>query len=240
MENVEVKNKYNEKINKNKKYEEGRWFSNDIQKFNYETTKDAVTRFLDGFSKIDCVELGPGHGTWTEFILKQDEKARIDFVDISSEMLKILKERFGDKQGLRFFESDFLKYKSDKKYSVFFSSRAIEYINDREGMAAMISELMDEGGLGFVITKTPHYLRIKILGKKISDFHKGQLTPQELKRLLGDKGLQIEYIHPVTFSWPFWKSVKMNQLLFKIFGGKEINCVSQFFSESYAVKFSKK
>ena len=242
MQTEQVKNKYNKDIeNKyNGDYERERWFKNDIQKAGYEMTLNAIKKHAFANAYASCFELGPGHGTWTKELLKHNNKASYDLLDISSEMLRLVKERFKDKENINYIESDFLEFKPKKQYDFFFSSRAIEYIPKKEEAAKKISDLIKFGGRGFIITKTPKYLRNKMLGRNISDFHSGQIAPIKLKNLFLRNNCKNIKIYPVTMSWPFWRSAKMNLLLYKIFGNCQLNLISQFFSESYCVVFMKK
>ena len=242
MQTEQVKNKYNKDIkNKyNNGYEQERWFKNDIQKAGYEVTLEAVQKYALKDVYSFCFELGPGHGTWTKELLEHNSNANYDLLDISGEMLRLVKERFKDKTNINYIEGDFLKFETEKQYDFFFSSRAIEYIPKKEEVAKKISDLIKSGGRGFVITKTPKYLRDKMLGRKIDDFHSGQIAPEKLRELFKKNNCKNIKIYPVTMSWPFWRSAKMNMLLYKIFGNYQLNLVSQFFSESYTVIFEKK
>lgn len=198
---------------------------------------------MRNIKKIDyktCLELGPGHGTWTSLLLDKAKNAKYELVDISREMLAISKERFSTQDNIEYFESDFLEFNPGKTYDFFFSSRAIEYIDDKEKTVQKIADLLNKDGQGFIITKTPHYTRMKLMRKKVSKFHSGQISPNKLKELMTKNNLEEIKIYPVTFSWPFWSSSKMNRFLYKIFAQKKICVMSQFFSESYSVKFKKK
>ena len=242
MQTEQVKNKYNKDIEGkyNSGYERERWFKNDIQKAGYEMTLGAIKKYAFASNYATCFELGPGHGTWTKELLEYNNNASYDLLDISSEMLRLVKERFKDKKNINYIESDFLKFEVKKQYDFFFSSRAIEYIPKKEEVAKKISNSIKHGGRGFIITKTPKYLRSKILGRSISDFHSGQIAPIKLKNLFLQNNCKNIKIYPVTMSWPFWRSAKMNMLLYKIFSKHQLNLISQFFSESYCVVFDKK
>ncbi|MEA1963174.1 MAG: class I SAM-dependent methyltransferase [Patescibacteria group bacterium] len=242
MRTEQVKNKYNKDIKGkyNNKYEQERWFKNDIQKAGHKMTLGAIKKYALVNTYASCFELGPGHGTWTKELLEYNNNANYDLLDISSEMLRLVKERFKNIENINYIESDFLEFNPEKQYDLFFSSRAIEYIPKKEDVIKKISDLIKSSGRGFIITKTPKYSRNKILGRSISDFHSGQIAPEKLKRLLEKNNCENIKIYPVTMSWPFWSSSKMNMLLYKIFGNYQLNLISKFFSESYCVVFNKK
>ncbi len=241
MSNNLVKEKYNkdivEKYQSN--YEKERWFKDDFTKTAYQATKDSILFTLPSKKISSVLELGPGHGTWTKFLFEKYGNPKIDFVDISKEMLKLLKSRFEDKKNLQYFESDFLDFNSGDKYDLFFSIRAIEYIEDKKELAKKIFNFLNNDGQVLIVSKTPKYLRMKLVGKKVSDFHSRQVSDKKLKKIFQDLGAKNIKVYPVTFVWPFWRSAVMDNFLFKIFGKRKINFLSRFFSESYLISFLK-
>ena len=241
MDTKKVKEKYNHDIvNKfGSDYENKRWFINDIQKGAYEMTLASIKEHVLSEDFSDCVELGPGHGTWTNFLLESHRSSSFDLVDISEQMLNLVKKRFGDNENVRYFESDFLQFEPDKSYDFFFSSRAIEYIPDKNRVVKKMLSLIESGGSGFLITKTPKYMRNKILRRTISHFHQGQILPRRLAKILVDSGAGDVRVYPVTFSFPLVQSVFLNKLLHKLFYKIPLNFMSQFFAESYCVTFKK-
>jgi len=239
MDTQEVRNFYNKDISRSRNYEERRWFSSEISKAAYESTRLAILGCLRNVEFDKCLEVGPGHGTWTKALLKKSPKADYRLLDISSEMLSLLKKRFYGRKNIKFSESDFLEFETEEKYNFFFSSRAIEYMPEKEKVVQKIYDLLEEGGRAFVITKAPKYLRAKLLGRKISSFHSGQISPWELKKIVIKAGFKVLDIRSVTMSWPFWHSAYMNKMLNMICSKFRLNFISQFFSESYSIYFKK-
>ncbi len=242
MNNQNVKEKYNKEISDKfgNDYEKNRWFKDDFTKSGYDAMFKTIEAQVTREKFATCLELGPGHGTWTSLLLKFHPGTHFDLVDISSEMLRLAKLRFKNATNLSYFESDFLEFSPNKTYDFFFSSRAIEYIDDKEKMLKKINALLNPNGGGFIITKTPKYFRMKLMGRKVSQFHSGQIETGKLKNLLEKCGFTEIEIMPVTFVWPFWRSAKKNRCLFGKFGQKKMGLLSKFFSESYAIKFKKK
>ncbi len=315
MDAAEVKEVYNKQV-KTKfggDYDHHRWFSDALKEAGYQMTLESIRHhFLErsllpprsgearryhsaicgvGDSFNDCLELGPGAGTWTKLFLEKCPDAKFDLVDISSEMLKLAKENLdkladslchseasetkrrislatrsfakvypecnrraqddkekniggGGKENencgsIRYFEMDFLDFEPDKQYDLFFSSRALEYIPDKKGAVIKIAGLLKSGGQGFIITKTPKYLRAKLLGREISELHQGQIAPRKLKQLLLETGFKNIEIYPAAMSFPLFQSPRLNLLLFSVFYKERLNFLSQFFAESYCVKFEK-
>jgi len=241
MKNEQIKNIYNKKIidDYNFEYEKSRWFKNPIRQAGYNMTLKIIERHVLSEDFSYCLELGPGQGTWTDIIIKSKPNIKMDLVDISKEMLGLVKNRFKENNNLNFFEKDFLDFASQNKYDFFFSSRAIEYIDDKEKAVEKIVSLLSAGGRGFLITKMPKYLRNKLLGKKVADFHKGQIEPNMLVKLLNKYGVKDTITYPAAMSFPVLKSAKINQFLFDIFSKKHLNFISIFFAESYCIKFKK-
>lgn len=242
MDNKEVKNIY-DKIVKDKSggnYERWRWFRNEIQKAGYEMTLASIKKHISSINFSHCLELGPGQGTWTKELIELRPEAVFDLVDISKEMLNLVQSRFADKKNIRYFERDFLDFGPDEKYDFFFSVRTIEYISNKDLMSRKILDFLQPGGSGFIITKTPKYLRNKILGRKIPKLHRGQIQPKNLTRLLKKYGADNIEIYPVTMSFPFFRFPRINKLLHGIFYKHKLNFISKFFSESYCLKFFKK
>jgi ubiquinone/menaquinone biosynthesis C-methylase UbiE len=241
MDNQAVREKYNKDIVEKfgSDYEQNRWFKNEFTKSGYDAMFATIQELAASIPFSSCLELGPGHGTWTNVLLENHKSAHFDLVDISSEMLRLAKERFSRKDNISYHESDFLEFSPAKKYDFFFSSRALEYIDDKPAAIKKIISLLAEGGTAFIITKTPKYLRMKLMGKKVSAFHSGQISPRLLKALLMEAGASEVELYPVTFVWPFWRSAQMNRFLFRLLGRKKLCPLKQFFSESYAVRFKK-
>lgn len=223
-------------------YESRRWFRNKISKSGYDMTLESIMRHYEPSKQTfsDYLELGPGPGTWTKLFLKCNDHADYDLVDISKEMLAQARESLGENKTIRFFETDFLEYQPDKKYDVFFSSRVIEYFPDKEVLVEKIVKTLKSGATGFIITKTPKYKLNKFLKRKTADFHSGQIPSGELSSMFQKNGCKNIKMYPVVMSFPIFRSVTLNKILFKIFSRSRLNIISNFFSESYCIKFTKK
>jgi len=238
MKTEQVKEYYNKKLKNLDSYEQKRWFANDIQKAGHEMTLASIEKHALNDKFTSCLELGPGHGTWTEELLRVNPDANYILLDISSEMLDSVKKRFENKNNIKYVEGDFLKFETENRYEYFFSSRAIEYIPETKKVIEKIVNSLKDEGSGFIITKTPKYLRARLLGRKVAEFHSGQIDPNKLAKEFKRQNCKAE-LFPVTMSFPVLKSPKLNLFLYKIFSNFKLNFVSQFFSESYCIKFKK-
>jgi ubiquinone/menaquinone biosynthesis C-methylase UbiE len=244
MKTEEVKRIYNDVMPEKfgKDYEYNRWFKTPALKAAYDMTRASIERHvLHGNQPCKYVfELGPGAGTWSKLLLEKKFAGHLDMLDISSQMLFMAKSALLPYPNTGFMEKDFLAFRPDRAYDFFFSSRVFEYLPDKEKAVAKISRILPPGGRGFIITKTPKYPINKLLGRKVSEFHRGQISPRELKRIFQRGGFSEIKIYPVTLSFPIFKSAGLNMALHKIFGSLPLNPVSAFFSESYSIQFVKK
>lgn len=242
MQNSGVRSFYNEvmpgKFGDDYEYE--RWFSNPIKRAGYVLTEGAIKRHVLDDETLDparILELGPGAGTWTKFLVKRFPDAYLDLLDISKEMLARAMRAVGENEHVRTFESDVLEWRPEGTYEFFFSSRVLEYVDDKERFAQKIFSLLVPGGRGFLITKMPHYAREQIAGRKLSELHKGQITPVRLTALLRSAGFIDIDCYPVTTSVPLFHSPRLNMLLGRLIGPFRVGILAGLFAESYCVKF---
>lgn len=237
----DIGKKYNELVGReyHGDYEKQRWLSSRIQRAMYAMAKSAIERHTRGIRCDLYFELGPGPGTWTRLFLQRFPQAHFDLVDISEEMRRAAAETLGNVLNVRYTVSDFMQYRPERQYDFFFSSRALEYFPDKKKTIKRIANLLKSGGIGFIITKTPHYHRVKLLRKEISNFHSGQIAPPELNSLLRENGCEVLGMYPVTMSLPVFRSALLNRLVFLLLASFRLHWLSQFLSESYCVKFKK-
>ncbi len=242
MQSKEVKKRYNKDV-KNKfkgDYEYNRWFKDKILISGYEMTRKTIEDRLPVSENInDVLELGPGAGTWTKKLAQKYNQATFDLVDISTEMLLLAKSNVGS-GNINFFESDFLEFNSNKKYDLFFSSRVIEYFDDKNDLIKKIFSFLKNGGESFIITKMPQYWRYKMFFKLIPEMHKKQIKPKDLVSIIKNNGGSNISVYPVVMTFPILKSVIVNKIIFETFRRFRLNFISSLLCESYCVKFSKK
>jgi ubiquinone/menaquinone biosynthesis C-methylase UbiE len=242
MSNEKVKAVYNDVVpgKFGDDYEHTRWFKNPIQETGYKLTKGAITRHVfddESLNPVRVLELGPGAATWTKLLVAHFPDAYFDLLDISKEMLTRAQKALGDNNRVRYIESDVLTWGPEGKYDYFFSSRVLEYIDDKQKFCAKIFSVLEPGGRGFLITKMPHYERERFLGRRTSEFHLGQIAPGALCDELRAEGFIDVDAYPVTTSIPFFNSAWANLLLGKFFANFTLGPISMFFAESYCVVF---
>ncbi|KKP92336.1 MAG: hypothetical protein UR94_C0001G0021 [Parcubacteria group bacterium GW2011_GWA2_36_10] len=221
-------------------YEYNRWFATPLLQAGFQMMlliiKKHVLQIEPAINNI--LELGPGAGTWTKMLQAKFCGANFDLVDISKEMLDLSKKVFGEEK-FSYFESDFLAWQTDKTYDLFFSSRVLEYFPKKTPVLTKIFSLLNHDKYGFIITKNPQYWRYHILGKKIPIMHRQQIRPKDLRKLLVKIGFVNIEFYPAVMTFPIFKSVFINNLIFNLFSNFQLNIISQLFTEAYIVKFKK-
>ena len=150
---------------------------------------------------FSVLEVGPGPGTWTKVLLSNKEIARYDIVDISEEMLRQAKDNLHEFEQINFVHSDILDFVPKEQYDFFFSSRFIEYVNDKEKVVDTIFKSLKPGGKGYLSTKTPQYGRF--MSKKVnSPVHQGQISAKKLRELFERRGFKVKKIINVNSVFP--------------------------------------
>jgi len=242
MQSEEIKKFYNTLPQKDQAadYESYRWHKDELAQAGYVMNLNSLNFLIkDCPENQDYLELGPGAGTWTKVLLKQKLQQTIDLVDISSEMLKQAENNLIDLSNLHYIESDFVNFRPNKKYGVFFSCRAFEYLSDQEGAIRHLAELLNQGAWGLIITKNPRYFFDRLLGRKVVKMHLGQINPFKLKGFLQKYGFNKIEIYPITVTCPLFKSAKLNYLAYKILYRFKYSLISCLFTEAYGIKFRK-
>lgn len=221
-------------------YESGRWFRSPVKRSHFKMATEAIGEVVSGIQFKSCFEFGPGAGTWTRLLRTVAPGAQYTLLDISDTMLSIAKKNLAtESETIEFVTSDFLTYETTKTYDFFFSSRAIEYIVDKQTAVTKIYTLLKDGGDGVVITKNPRYWGDRLLGRKIPDLHKNQIAPREFVALLKDAGFTVTLIRPATITVPFFKCAWLNDIAFRFLHHVWFPILNSIFMESYIVHFKK-
>jgi hypothetical protein len=136
-------------------------------------------------------------------------------------------------------ESDFLALKVTEPYDFFFSSRAIEYMIDKEAVAQKVASLLVSGGHGAIITKMPKPLFDLIRGRGARAFHSSQIRPTDLRDFLEENGLVVERIRIATATVPLLGLATLNMLVYKLLRHIPLFFSFTIFAESYVIVFRK-
>lgn len=219
-------------------YEAARWNTSPLRRAQYHMTKEAIIlHALPLFSSVTSIlEVGPGPGTWTKLLIKENPKASLTLVDLSRDMLGMAKAALAGTTQISFVESDFLAFPTDTKYDGFFSSRAIEYF-DYHKAAKQIATLLSPGAPGVIITKTPKPLFDRLKGRT-SAMHTMQIPITALTRALRAEGLKVKKVRIATGTVPGLNSPFLNKVAFCLLTVLPFPVLG-IFSESYMVMFEK-
>ncbi len=209
-----------------KDYKYRRWERNPIMKFDYQCTKYAIEQALEYVSGKSVLEIGPGPGTWTEFLVKKFE--HVEAVEISATMIEQAKQSAA-LQNVVFNHTNFSDFESDKEFDVIISVRSFEYFDDKEEFIEKAYDLLKPNGFLIILTKTSRsywFGRTKIrtvlqkitpflfkyeaenLSKeskeKITLFKQKRVYPSKLKQLYKDADIEHKYHFPVIVRPPIF------------------------------------
>jgi len=221
-------------------YEVQRWFGTKLFRERYRMMEGAINYQIKDIKYRSCFELGPGPGTWTKLLLNHSADSFYKLLDISGEMHRQFQRKIGILPNIDYQIGDFENYKDEKTYDFFFSSRAIEYIADKEKAVENIGNILSPGKEGMIITKTPHYFKKKVLFQDTPWQHKNQIKPGELKKLLRKYNFQDIRFYPAIIYVPLLGRLNIiNRIIWNLVYKIRLNFITQFISEAYLVKFAK-
>ena len=200
-----------------------------------------------------CLEIGPGPGTWTRVLFKMNSSAEFDLVDISEEMkAQFHSEMRAGLGNVRYHTGDFLGFRTTGQYDFVFSSRALEYFENKQQLAAHLAELLVSGAEGRIITKNPDlWLLRKFIGKQDSrPQHQRQVRIRELRALLEGAGFSDLEFYPAVIQLPlgrvasrFGLGIGLAERLYRRFCNRELSAAPTWLlgiTESYIVRFRKR
>ncbi len=144
-------------------YMHRRWLKSAAMRWDYRVSRRVLMEELKPMPADRIMEIGCGPGTWTREIAS--ECRELVAVEISANMIAQA-SRYVQGLPVDFINSDFMLSNPEGKFDRIFSSRAIEYIADKEHLAQKISQLVVPGGTVVLITKTRFSLwrgRMKLL-----------------------------------------------------------------------------
>lgn len=222
-------------------YEHARWHANPLLEAQFQMMTRTLNAFAVPYVKnaTSVLEVGPGPGTWTKLLMAANPKAHYTLLDISREMLSRARNALEGVQNIAYIEEDLTTYEPNTQYDFFFSSRAIEYMQDKERAVTVIESLLASGGYGVVVTKMPKGLLYAIRGRKVPEFHTGQISPTRLASLMRKAGLQVESVRIATATVPGFGSPYLNRIAHTILSRLPLVPLTNLFAESYAIRFRK-
>jgi SAM-dependent methyltransferase len=242
--NKDVKNLYDTCMEKDYagEYEYNRWFSSNRLIADYKMTHEAISHHVRDINYSKCFELGPGPGTWTRILYRNNKNTLFTLMDISEAMKNQFLLEMRNVKNVDYKVADFIKADNLEKHDFFFSSRAIEYIEDLDKLFQNIDVLLEENGTGVIITKNPDHFVLKqiIFGVNKKQNHRDQIHIEEIKTKLLDNNFSSVAFFPCVIRIPIIDRFTLffsNKLFKKIFRRK-VEKVSRF-AESYVVVFKR-
>ena len=219
-------------------YEFNRWFIRSRNRAEYYMTYQAIKHHLADISYQRCFELGPGPGTWTRLLYRHQPQASYQLVDISEAMQGQFMLEMRASGNVTYSVSDIMTFQADAPFDYFFSSRAVEYLEDKPAFFAKLHSLVSPGGRGAIITKNPYHGVRK--SKKVA--HQGQIPMAQMQTLLTEAGFSNVRCYPVVVRLPIISRLtsEVSEHLFHKWLGKELTVSKRHrFIESYLVTFTR-
>ena len=190
------------------------------------------TRLMDfaASAPIRAIDLGSGTGLMAQKVLEKFPNAHMTLLDISAEMLKEARGRFGNIKNVDFKAGDFTEFSADAEYDVIVSALAIHHLPDAE-KAALYKKIFAALKVGGIFVNAEQVLgeteflrkmylddRIKIVHKRMPE-NEAEIAARRLKldkcSTIGD---QLKWLRDAGFA--------------------EVGCVYQYLD--FAVIFAKK
>lgn len=240
LKNKEIKEVFDKTVSKKYKddYEFERWFRTHRDWLDYYMTHESIENLLKNLDFSECLEVGPGPGTWTKLLFKKNPEANYHLFDISKEMEKQFRLEMRQHTNISYKVQDFMEAEIEKgSYDLFFSSRAIEYFEDKESLFHKISLSLRDGGRGIIVTKNRGFG----FRRDNRKHHSGQLDSRELESLLNRSGLKVEVLYPAVFRLPIIDrfSPIFSKKFYKSQSQKPYKGWMKYFVESFIVSFYK-
>ncbi|WP_319372314.1 malonyl-ACP O-methyltransferase BioC [uncultured Ilyobacter sp.] len=153
---------------------------------------DKLGIFIEDSEEIfNILEIGCGTGIFSEKILDKFPNSNIDFLDISPEMIKNIKDKLGSREKLNYIVEDIENYKPEKKYDLIFSNATFQWIQNKKELFGHLDSLINYGGLILFSTfGKDTYCELRESLKAIDsslEYSQNFISLEELKGILGDR-----------------------------------------------------
>jgi SAM-dependent methyltransferase len=246
-----TKNHYEKLIGKiGNDYMYYRWKNHPIKRSHYMHTKKSIEYAFDKIvGKVDdLMEIGCGPGTWTDICLAHSTKTTV--LDISDEMIRLIKNRYGSDFNINYVCGDYLDQKVNftKKFDVIFSARALEYMSDKNFMIGKSCNYLKAGGYLIIITKNPLWRdkvfdekkKIKGGSSKKTDIQSDWIYWEKLSQFFLHNSFSLVKILPVcigSYYFPFnnFIGIKLCDLFYNVISNRQMTAHYNFITESYMI-----
>lgn len=175
-------------------YGEHRWHSSALRQEQYLQTAESLSHALAGLRFSIMAEIGCGPLIWTPLFAAVSNK--VVAVDLSWEMLR---DAGGPAPGVNLCCADvsLLPLRSESVDAVC-TVRAFEYFPDQPRAVAEVWRVLRPGGFVLIVTKNLSYAGYGRRGNSIRTIHGGEVTSEQLTRMLSDGGFIDVVIEPVV------------------------------------------
>jgi trans-aconitate methyltransferase len=241
MENKEIKALYNTLVDGEtyeKDFEFKRWFIRDRNRAEYAMTYMAIKQHVADLTFNTCLEVGPGPGTWTRLLYRVNQNATYELVDITEAMREQFMLEMRSLPNVHYHVADIMEFEVSQPFDLFFSSRAVEYFDNKPGFFKKLSSFVKNGGEGVIVTKNPYHG----VRKSKEPQHQGQIAMVDMKKYLMDNGFSDITFYPAVIRIPIvsrFTSVLSEYIFAKRSGRPLAIEKTNRIVESYVVKFKK-
>lgn len=243
---VFVKKEYNRQIKEGYRgnYEYKRWFSTPNSRLGYKMHEASQKYHTKGIKFSTYFEFGVGPGTWTKMFL--NSKKKFTLLDISVEMIKQAKTKFGIRKNIKYIVGNILKFNKKNEFDFVFSSRAIKYVPQKGRLFKVIYDSLKNNGTCVIINQSSDTLMQKIYRffniRPKETLHQGGITIKELKNIFQKCGFSKIEFYPVEIKIGIPGFVicrDTSYWVWKQFYKKELGWLSTLLSGSYLIKMKK-
>ncbi|MFA4819884.1 MAG: class I SAM-dependent methyltransferase [Candidatus Aenigmatarchaeota archaeon] len=219
------------------------WKGSPVSEFDHLCTKDSLLNLLEPSVNDSVLEIGCGLGIWTRCV---GGKCRdITAVDISKNMIQKAKKNTNMRRDTKFVVSDFLSFKSKKKFDKIFAVRSFEYLDNIEDGLKKVREMLWPGGKFVIITKSKPCMWDFVYHErwKRSGFKQNKVPFIKMRELLRSLGFVNIRMYSVVIRFPIFRGGNMEVPLIPNLVAKYILAPGRMlrrfqpsivFSESYA------
>jgi ubiquinone/menaquinone biosynthesis C-methylase UbiE len=180
-----------------------RWKKNPVSSSHYYQTLKSIEFAFSNIlaSGLNILEIGPGPGTWSDICFKYAKTLTV--VDISTQMLKVLAEKYKDAD-MSMHCGDFLLVDfHENQYDMIFSARALEYMDNKHDVIIKSANLLRKNGWLIIITKNPYWIDKKNFfienEQNYDSMHNDWISQNLLKEYFVNNGFVNVRIFPVAF-----------------------------------------
>lgn len=95
------------------------------------------------------LDLGAGTGLFTAFVKQMYPEAAFTLIDLSEEMLKQARRRFGDDPNVRYIYGDYTSFACEEQYDIVISSLSIHHLTheSKRALFRTVCDLLPPGGI---------------------------------------------------------------------------------------------